>query len=58
MTSGFPDSGSGIRVGDPKEFLMREFMAWIVEQACRPFDTMVCEIGNLDDETEPSYWVG
>lgn len=36
---------------------MRVLMAWLVEQACRPFDTMVCEVGNLDD-SDPSYWVG
>lgn len=37
---------------------MREFLSWVVEQACRPFDTIVCEVGSLDDDTDSSYWVG
>lgn len=37
---------------------MREFLAWMVEQLCRPLDTAVCQVGNWDDETDSSYWVG
>lgn len=32
---------------------MRDVLAWMVEQMCRPLDTKVCAIGNADDEAEP-----
>ncbi len=31
---------------------MRGVLYWIVEQACRPFDSMVCEIANVTDEPD------
>lgn len=34
---------------------MREFLAWIVEQMCRPLDTVVCEVANIDDDADYRY---
>jgi hypothetical protein len=39
---------------------MRDVVAWMVEQICRPFDTKVCAISNLEDESDsgfPSYYL-
>jgi hypothetical protein len=41
---------------------MRDVVAWMVEQICRPLDTKVCAISNLDDEADsahgfPSYYL-
>jgi hypothetical protein len=45
----------GMRALDPyPETLMRGVIIWLIEQACRPFDTIVCEIANETDE--PYYY--
>ncbi|HSJ20693.1 MAG TPA: hypothetical protein VK964_08980 [Nocardioidaceae bacterium] len=41
---------------------MRDVVAWMVEQICRPLDTKVCAISNFDDEADsaqpfPSYYL-
>jgi hypothetical protein len=41
---------------------MREVVAWMVEQICRPLDTKVCAISNFDDEADsaqpfPNYYL-
>lgn len=38
---------------------MRDMLAWMVEQICRPLDTKVCAIGNVGDEDDgfPGYYL-
>ena len=41
---------------------MREMVAWMVEQLCRPLDTKVCAIGNVDTDSDsgdsfPGYYL-
>lgn len=40
---------------------MRPMLAWMVEQMCRPFDTKVCAIANINDDPDdafPGYYIG
>jgi hypothetical protein len=40
---------------------MRDVLAWMVEQMCRPLDTKVCAIANVTDDSEqpfPSLYIG
>jgi hypothetical protein len=34
---------------------MRDVLAWMVEQICRPLDTKVCAISNISDDQEPNH---
>lgn len=34
---------------------MRDVLAWMVEQLCRPLDTKVCAISNMNDDQEPHH---
>jgi hypothetical protein len=31
---------------------MRRVLFWIVEQVCRPYDALVCDVANVTDEPE------
>ena len=37
---------------------MREILGWLVEQVCRPLDTQVCAVGNIDDDDLGGYYLG
>jgi hypothetical protein len=34
---------------------MRDVLAWMVEQLCRPLDTKVCAIANVTDDSEQPF---
>jgi hypothetical protein len=45
---------------DEEVLPMRDMLAWMVEQICRPLDTRVCALANVTDEddTFPGYYIG